>query len=98
MSRRLTIQFPPGRDEAFYFRVFRWADDTLYPAIEQKGLGVIHDLDRLRETVRIDVHKRQHLGEVLGLLRETLPKHFPDGEGKIVRGTPTGESSPSRRR
>jgi hypothetical protein len=86
LSQRITVQFPPDRDNDFYFRVFCWADDTLYPAIDMKGLGVIHDLDRVRETVRIDVHKRQHLGEVLGLLKTTLPQHFPGGEGRIVRG------------
>jgi hypothetical protein len=48
--------------------------------------GVIHDLDQVRETVRIDVHKRQYVGEVLGLLKKTLRQHFPGGEGKIVRG------------
>jgi hypothetical protein len=91
MSQRIIVQFPIGRDDEFYFRVFCWADDTLYPAIDKKGIGVIHDLDRVRETVRINVHKRQHLGQVLGLLKKTLPQHFPDGEGTIVRGEPAIE-------
>jgi hypothetical protein len=86
MSQRITVQFPADRDNGFYFRVFRWVDDTLYPAIDGKGLGVIHDLDRVRETVRIDVHKRQDLGPVLGLVKKTLPQHFPGGEGTIIRG------------
>ena len=91
MAQRITIWFPPGRDNGFYFRVNNWADDTLYPAIEMKGLGVIHDLDRVRDVVRIDVHKRQSLGEVLGVVKKTLPQHFPGGEGRIVRGdTPAG--------
>ena len=84
----LIHQFPADRDNDFYFRVFCWADDTLYPAIEMKGLGVIHDLDHVRESVRIDVHKTRHLGEVLRLLKKTLPQHFPGGEGIIVRGEP----------
>lgn len=88
MPQRITVQFPTDRDNDFYFRVFCWADDTLYPAIDMKGLGVIHDLNRVRETVRIDVHKRQDLGQVLGLLRKTLPQHFPGGEGTILRGDP----------
>ena len=86
MSQRITVQFPTDRDNDFYFRVFCWADDTLFPAIEMKGLGVTRDLDRVRETVRIDVHKRQKLGEVLALVKKTLPQHFPGGEGTIVRG------------
>jgi hypothetical protein len=86
MSQRITVQFPAGRDNDFYFRVFCWADDTLYPAIERTGLGVICDLDRVREAVRIEVHQRQHLGQVLRVLNKTLPQHFPDGEGIIVRG------------
>lgn len=85
MAQRITVQFPSDRDNDFYFRVFCRADDTLCPAIERKGLGIIHDLDRVRETVRIEVHKRQHLGEVLAVLKKTLPKHFPGGEGTIVR-------------
>ncbi len=85
VSQRITVQFPSDRDKDFYFRVFCWADDTLYPAIDMKGLGVIHDLERVRETVRIDVHKRQHLGEVLGILKKTLRQHFPGGEGTIMR-------------
>lgn len=88
VPQRITVQFPADRDNDFYFRVFCWADDTLYPAIDMTGRGVIHDLDRVRETVRIDVHKRQHLGEVLGLLKRTLPQHFPGGEGTIVPGDP----------
>lgn len=85
MSQRITIQFPAGRDNDFYFRVFLWADDVLYPAIVATGLGVIGDLDRVRERVEIEVHKRQHLGAVLRVLKKTLPQHFPDGEGIIVR-------------
>ena len=88
MSQRITVQFPPDRDRGFYFRVFCWADDTLYPAIDMKGLGVIHDLDHVRDLVRIDVYKRQDLGTVLHLLKKTLPQHFPGGEGTIVRGDP----------
>jgi hypothetical protein len=88
MSQRVTVQFPIDRDDAFYFRVFCWADDMLFPAIDKKGIGVIHDLDRVRATVEIDVHKRQDLGQVLGLLKKTLPQHFPDGEGTIVRREP----------
>ena len=47
MARRITIRFPADRDNSFYFRVFCWADDTLYPAIEMPGYGTIHDLDQL---------------------------------------------------
>ena len=86
MSQRINVHFPGDRDNDFYFRVFCWADDTLYPAIDRLGIGVIHDLDRVRETVRIDVHKRQDLGRVLRLLKKTLPQHFPGGEGTVVRG------------
>jgi len=86
VSQRITVQFPSDRGNDFYLRVFCWADDTLYPAIDQEGLGVVHDLDRVRDTVWIDVHKRQDLGRVLGLLKKTLPQHFPGGEGTIVRG------------
>ena len=85
MSHRITIQFPADRDNGFYFRVFCWADDTLYPAIDVKGLGVVHDVDHVRETVRINVHKTTHLGEVLALIKKTLPQHFPGGEGEIIR-------------
>ena len=86
MAQRITVHFPPGRDNDFYFRVFCWADDTLHPAIERPGIGVIHDIDRVRDTVRIDVHKRQDLGRVLGLVKKTLARQFPGGEGTIVRG------------
>lgn len=54
MPTRITINFPTGRDNAFYFRVFCWADDTLYPAINNAKRGTIHDLNRIRETVRIN--------------------------------------------
>lgn len=86
MSQRITVQFPANRDNEFYFRVFCWVDDTLYPAIRSKGIGVIHNPDRLRETVCIDIHKRQPLGQALRLLKTTLPQHFPGGEGLVVRG------------
>ncbi len=85
MSHRITIQFPADRDNSFYFRVFCWADDTLYPGIDMAGLGVVHDVDHVRETVRIDVAKTSHLGQVMGLIKKTLPQHFPGGEGTIVR-------------
>jgi hypothetical protein len=52
MARRITIRFPSDRDNGFYFRVFCWADDTLYPAIEKPGYGTIHDLDRVRDESR----------------------------------------------
>jgi len=91
VSERITVQFPCDRDNDFYFRVFCWADE-LYPAIVREGLGVIHDLDRVRDTVRIEVHKRQDLGRVLGLLKKTLPRHFPGGEGVIVGGEAAGGS------
>ena len=84
MAQKITVQFPTDRDRSFYFRVFCWAE-AIYPGIEKSGFGVIHDLDRVRETVLIDVHKRQHLGEVLSVLKKTLPQHFPNGEGTIVR-------------
>lgn len=86
MSQRITIQFPADRDNDFYFRVFCWVDDTLYPAINMNGLDTVHDVDHLREVIRIDVHKTRHLGEVLALIKKSLAQHFPDGEGSIIRG------------
>jgi hypothetical protein len=88
MPHRITVQFPADRDSDFYFCVFCWADDTLHPAIDMKRLGVVLDLDRVRETVRIDVHRTRDLGKVLRLLRKSLPRHFPAGEGVILRGEP----------
>ena len=81
----ITVRFPADRDPNFYFRVFYWADDTLYPAIEMTGKGIIPGLDQVREAVRIDVPRTRHLGQVLALIKKTLPNHFPDGEGEIVR-------------
>ena len=78
MARRITIQFPADRDNGFYFRVFCWADDTLYPAIVKPGYGTIHDLDRVRETVRIDVLRHRKVSEIMKLIHKTLPQHFPD--------------------
>jgi len=66
MSRRITIRFPADRDNGFYFRVFCWADDTLNPAIVKPGYGDIHDLDRVRETVQIDVQRHR---QVSGIVR-----------------------------
>jgi hypothetical protein len=86
VSHRITIEFPADRDGAFYVRVFCWADDTLHPGIQRAGSGVVLDVDHVRETVRIDVPKARHLGQVLVLIRKTLPQHFPGGEGTISRG------------
>ena len=88
MARRITIRFPSDRHNGFYFRVFCWADDTLYPAIEKPGYGTIHDLARVRETVQIDVGRHRKVAEIMKLIKKTLPQHFPDGEGTIVRGEP----------
>ena len=85
MARRITIRFPAGRDNEFYYRVFCWADDTLYPAIETPGYGVIHDLDRLRETVRIDIRRHRKVAEILKLIKKTLPQHFADCD-PIIEG------------
>jgi hypothetical protein len=85
VSHRITIEFPADRDSAFYFRVFCWVDDTLHPGIERVGLGVVPDVDHVRETVLIDVPKTRHLGQVLALIKKTLPQHFPGGEGTISR-------------
>ena len=85
MSRRITIRFPAGRDNSFYFRVFCWADDTLYPAIEMLAYGTIHDLDRVRETVQIDVVRHRKVAEIMKLIKMTLPQHFPDCE-PIIEG------------
>jgi hypothetical protein len=76
--RRVTIRFPADRDNDFYFRVFCWADDTLHPAIVEPGYGVIHDLDRVRETVRIDIRRHRKVAEVLRVIRKTAAEHFPD--------------------
>ena len=78
MARRITIRFPADRDDGFYFRVFCWADDTLYPAIETPGYGTIQDLDRVRETVRIDVARHRQVAGIMKLIKKTLPEHFPD--------------------
>ncbi len=87
MARRITIRFPADRDNSFYFRVFCWADDTLYPAIEKPGYGTIHDLDGpgLRETVQIDIARHRKVAEILKLIKKTLPQHFPDCE-PIIEG------------
>ena len=85
MARRITIRFPADRDNSFYFRVFCWADDTLYPAIETPGYGTIDDLDRVRETVDIVVLRHRRVKEILKLIRKTLPQHFPDCE-PIIEG------------
>jgi hypothetical protein len=78
MARLITIRFPADRDDVFYFRVFCWADDTLYPAIESPGYGVIHNLDHVRETVRIEVTRHRKMAEIMKLIRKTLSLHFPD--------------------
>ncbi len=85
MSRRITIRFPADRDNDFYFRVFCWADDTLYPAVERPGFGTIHDLDGVRDTVHVDVLRHRHVRGILKLIRETLPRHFPHCE-PVVEG------------
>ena len=68
MARRITIRFPAGRDDSFYFRVFCWADDALYPAVVMPGHGTIHDLDRVRDTVAIDVVRHRKLAEIVKLI------------------------------
>ena len=78
MARSITIRFPADRDASFYFRVFCWADDTLYPAIQMPGYGTIQNLDRVRETVQIDVARHGRLSEIMKLIEKTLPQHFPD--------------------
>lgn len=85
MARRITIRFPSDRDNGFYFRVFCWADDTLYPAIEISGYGTIHDLDRVRDTVQIDVARHRKVREIMKLIKKTLPQHFPDCQ-PIIEG------------
>ena len=85
MSRQIKISFPSDRDNDFYFRVFCWADDTLYPAIVRPGYGEIHDLDRVRETVRIEVKRHRQVSRIMNLIEKTLPQHFPDCD-PIVQG------------
>ena len=85
MARRITIRFPADRDNGFYFRVFCWADDTLYPAIDNLGYGTIHDLDHVRETVQIDVKRHRKGAEIMKLIKKTLPQHFPDCQ-PIIEG------------
>ncbi len=85
MARRITIRFPADRDNDFYFRVFCWADDTLYPAIDNLGYGTIRDLDCVRETVQIEVKRHRKVAEITELIRKTLPTHFPDCE-PVVEG------------
>ena len=93
MALRITISFPPDRDDSFYFRVFCWADDTLYPAIEKLGYGTIHDLDRIRETVQIEIFRHRKVAEIVKLIKKTLPQHFSDCEPAIEGPTdlPAGE-------
>jgi hypothetical protein len=91
MPQRITIQFPADRDPFFYTRVWHLAEE-LYRAIDMRGMGVVHDVDQVRETLRIDVHKPQDLGEVMQILKRSLPRHFPGGEGEIVRGEPEGDA------
>jgi hypothetical protein len=76
--RRITIRFPADRDNDFYFRVFCWADDTPHPAIVEPGYGMILDLDRVRETVCIDIRRHRKVAEIVRMIRKTLAKHFPD--------------------
>ena len=64
MPQRITIQFPADRDLFFYTRVWHLAEE-LYRTIDMRGMGVVHDVDQVRETLRIDVHKPQDLGEVI---------------------------------
>ena len=78
MARRITIRFPTDRDNDFYFRVFCWADDTLYPAIVTPGYGLIHDLDQVRDVVRIEVIRHRQTRSILKLIERTVPQHFPD--------------------
>jgi hypothetical protein len=85
MARRITIRFPPDRDSAFYFRVFCWADDVLYPAVQMPGYGTIEDLDHVRDVVRIEVVRHRQVAGIIKLIRETLPRHFPDC-GPVVEG------------
>lgn len=66
MSQRITVQFPTDRDNGFYFRVFCWADDRLYPAIDMKGLGVSGARNRAYRRSQATTP-----GEVLGLLKKT---------------------------
>lgn len=68
-----------------YLRVFCWADDTLYPAIELPGYGVIHDLDHVRDTVHIEIIRHRQVREILKLIKKTLPEHFRDCE-PIIEG------------
>lgn len=87
MSRRITIRFPSDRDHGFYFRVYCWADDTLYPEIVKPGYGEIHDLDRVGETVRIDVKRHRQVHRIMKLIEKSLPKHFPDCDPVIESPT-----------
>ncbi len=85
MARRITIRFPAGRDNDFYFRVFCWADDTLYPKIVQPGYGTIQDLNHVRETVQIVVLRHRRVAEIMKLIKNTLPQHFSDCQ-PIIEG------------
>jgi hypothetical protein len=78
MARTIVIRFPADRDRGFYFRVYLWADDTLYAAVDGEGVGTIVDLDRVRDVVRIELKRNRALKPTLKLIRETLPVHFGD--------------------
>lgn len=84
MAQEIYVRFPPDRERDFYFRVFCWAEE-LWPPIEGAGLGTIHHLTEVRETVHITVNKRSDLGTALEAIKKTLPRHFPHGEGTIER-------------
>ena len=83
--KRLTVRFPDDRDNDFYFRVFCWADDTLYPAIEKPGYGKILDLDQVRDVVIIEINRHRKASEVLKLVKKTATEHFPECE-PIIEG------------
>lgn len=83
--RRITIRFPNDRDNGFYFRVFCWADDTLYPAIVTPGFGSIPDMDHVRDVVIVYVKRHRQVSPILKLIRETIPKHFPECQ-PIIEG------------
>ena len=83
--KRVTIRFPADRPAEFYSRVLDFGE-SLHDPIIHAGLGTMHDMDRARDTIWIDLPDNHHLGRVKQIVRKTLARHSLTHEATVTVG------------
>lgn len=82
---RISIDFPKTADTGYVGRVRNLAED-LYRQIELAGEGTVSDVDRATDRLEVSIHKSQHLGHGLEVIRRELDRHNLAADATVRRG------------